>query len=169
MCCPSVVNFFVCWPKLWRPKENVNKLTNIRYSTSQQQYLDSVSSFQHLAGWTPLRKFFLVQGLFYKEIFSYPLLDWHDSHYGDICYTLRIWLHSRITFCPLDWRSTIHWNVVLAFFQHNHICQDCWKNTRSTFECMVILKSREEGPKKLENYGTKTGKGKSLYRPWHPP
>ena len=44
--------------------------------------------------------------------------------------TLRSWLHeisTRIKFCPLDWRTTIHWNVVLAIFQHNHICQDCWK------------------------------------------
>ena len=44
-----------------------------------------------------------------------------------ICSTLRSWLHSRIKFCPLDWRSNIHWNVVQAIFQHNHICQDCWK------------------------------------------
>ena len=68
--------------------------------------------------------------------------------------TLRSWLHLRIKFCPLDWKTTIHWNVVLAFFQHNHICQDCWKNTRSTFECMVIPKSRGQGPKKMENYKT---------------
>ena len=42
----------------------------------------------------------------------------------------------------LDWRTTIHWNVVQEPFQNNHICQDCMKNTRSTFESMVILKSR---------------------------
>ena len=48
----------------------------------------------------------------------------------------------------MDWRSTIHWNVVLAIFQHNHICQDCWKNTRSTFICMVIPKFRGKGPKR---------------------
>ena len=35
-----------------------------------------------------------------------------------------------------------------AIFQHNNICQDCWKNIRSTFECMVILKSRGQGQKK---------------------
>ena len=56
-------------------------------------------------------------------------------------------------FCPLDWRTTTHWNVALPIFQHNHICQDCWKITRSTFECMVILKSRGQGTKKVENYG----------------
>ena len=28
------------------------------------------------------------------------------------------------------------------------------KNTRSTFECMVVLKSRGQGPKKTKNYGT---------------
>ena len=47
---------------------------------------------------------------------------------------------------PLDWRTIIHWNVVLAIFQHNTICQDCWKSTRSTFECVVILQSREQDP-----------------------
>ena len=45
-------------------------------------------------------------------------------------------------------------NVVLEFFQHNHIFPDCWKNTISPFECMVILKARGLGPKKIENYGT---------------
>ena len=40
------------------------------------------------------------------------------------------------------------------FLQHNHICQDFWKNIRSTFECMVVFKSRGQGPKKIENYGT---------------
>ena len=34
------------------------------------------------------------------------------------------------------------------------ICQDCWKNIKSIFECMGILKSRGQGPKKMENYGT---------------
>ena len=33
-------------------------------------------------------------------------------------------------------------------FQYNHICQDCWKNIRSKFECMFILKSRGKGAKK---------------------
>ena len=37
---------------------NVNKPTNTIYSSSQQQYPYSVSCYQHLAGWTPLRKFF---------------------------------------------------------------------------------------------------------------
>ena len=34
----------------------------------------------------------------------------------------------------------------LAIFQHNHICQDCSKNTRSTFEGSVIFQSRGQGP-----------------------
>jgi hypothetical protein len=63
-------------------------------------------------------------------------------------------ISTRIKFCPLDWRTTIHWNVVLEIFQHNHICQDCWKNTRSTFESMVIIKSMGQCPKEIENYGT---------------
>ena len=71
-----------------------------------------------------------------------------------LCSTLRSWLHeisTTIKFCPLDWRKTIHWNVVQTLFQHNHISQDCWKNSRSIFECMVILKSRGQGQKKIKN------------------
>ena len=33
----------------------------------------------------------------------------------------------------LDWRTIIHWNVVPAIFQHNHIYQGCWKIARPTF------------------------------------
>ena len=43
--------------------------------------------------------------------------------------------------------------VVLAIFQHNQICQDCWKNTRSTLECMVILKSRGKVQKRWTTTG----------------
>ena len=74
-----------------------------------------------------------------------------------LCSTLRSWLHqisTRIECCPLDWRTTIHWNVVLAIFQHNHICQHRWKGTRSTFECMVIFQSRGQGPDSCWKYMT---------------
>ena len=46
---------------------NVNKQMNIRYWTSEQQYPESVSCFQQLAGWTPLKKFFLVKSQFYNN------------------------------------------------------------------------------------------------------
>ena len=42
----------------------------------------------------------------------------------------------------------------LTIFQHNHICPDCWKNARSTFEGMVILQSREQAPDSCWKYGT---------------
>ena len=42
----------------------------------------------------------------------------------------------------------------LAIFHHNNICQDCWKNIRSTFECMVILQSRGQGPEYCWKYRT---------------
>ena len=44
--------------------------------------------------------------------------------------------------CPLDWRITIHWNVDLVFFQHSWHIWLCWKNARTTFQCMVVLQSR---------------------------
>ena len=59
----------------------------------------------------------------------------------------------RLKFCPQDLRTTIHWNVVQAIFQHNQICQDCWKNNRSAFECMVFLKSRGHGQKRWRTTG----------------
>ena len=67
------------FPRIMKPHgdhpKNVSKLTNIRYSTSEQQYPDSVSCFQHLAGWTPLRKLFLEKAYFTKSFFLNPLLD----------------------------------------------------------------------------------------------
>ena len=53
----------------------------------------------------------------------------------------------------MDWRTSIYWNVVLTIFQHINICKYFWKNTRSTFDCIVILKSRGQGPKKIEKTG----------------
>ena len=59
---------FCNFPRIMKPHghhpRNVSKLTNNRYSTSEQQYPDSVSCFQHLAGWTSLTKFFLVKAYF---------------------------------------------------------------------------------------------------------
>ena len=46
------------------------------------------------------------------------------------CSTRRSRLHlisTRIQCCPQDWRTIIHKNVVRVIFQHDHICQDCWK------------------------------------------
>ena len=85
--------------------------------------------------------------------------------------TLRSWLHyisTRIKFCPLDWRTTIRWNVILAIFQHNYICQDSWKNTKSTFECMVILQSRGQCLDSCWKYGTDLSRSFSSFRTLSP-
>ena len=71
-----------------------------------------------------------------------------------VCFILRSWLHKILTrtkSCPLDWRTTIHLNVVQTFFQHKHVCQD---SARSTFWCIIILQSTGQDPKMSENYGT---------------
>ena len=44
--------------------------------------------------------------------------------------------------CPLDWRTTIHSNVDLVFFQQSWHIWLCWKIARTTFQYMVVLKSR---------------------------
>ena len=54
----------------------------------------------------------------------------------------------------LDWRITIHWNSSPRLFQYNHIYQGCLKNATITFQCIVVLQSRGQGPEKMENYGT---------------
>ena len=126
----------------FKQRSQVNREVGFRYGTSDdwicrfsekscEQKLDRVSPLKTdhpLCRWTTLSNIYI---------------------YIYICSTLRSWLReisTKIKSCPLDWRTTIHWNVILALFQHNHICQDCWKNTRSSFECMVILQSRGQGP-----------------------
>ena len=44
--------------------------------------------------------------------------------------------------CPLDWRITIHSNVDRVFFQQSWHIWLCWKITRTTFQCTVVLQSR---------------------------
>ena len=44
--------------------------------------------------------------------------------------------------CPLNWWSTLHWNVCSAFFQQPWNTWSCWKIDGPTFECMVVLQSR---------------------------
>ena len=54
-----------------------------------------------------------------------------------------------LEFCPIDCRKTIHWNVVLAIFQHDQIwqiCHGCLKYAGPTFQCMVALQFREQRP-----------------------
>ena len=46
----------------------------------------------------------------------------------------------------LDWRTTIHWNVGLANFQHPWYTWFCWKIAGTTFPCIVVLQSRRKGP-----------------------
>ena len=41
--------------------------------------------------------------------------------------------------CPLDWRITIHSNVDLVFFQQSWHIWLCWKISRTTFQCMIVL------------------------------
>ena len=51
--------------------------------------------------------------------------------------------------CPLDWKTTIRWNDVSVIFQHNHVYQGCWKNAGPTFQCIIVLQSRGQGPEKM--------------------
>ena len=39
-------------------------------------------------------------------------------------------------------------------FQHHHIHQGCWKNPRTAFQCIIVVQSRGQCPKNMENHGT---------------
>ena len=44
------------------------------------------------------------------------------THKKILCFTLRSWLHkswTKIKSCPLDWRTTIYWNIVRTIFNIN--------------------------------------------------
>ena len=80
----------------------------------------------------------------YKVIWPYPYVALWDPGF--------IKFQQELKSCPLDWRTQIYSNVVPAIFQHNHICQVCWKNTGPTFQWFVVLQFRVRGPKKMKNY-----------------
>ena len=69
---------------------------------------------------------------------------------GNAC--VAFWLEV-LEYCPLDWRATILWKVVPAS-QHNHINQGCWKKAWTALHCIVVLQSRGQGSKKMDNYRT---------------
>ena len=56
---------------------------------------------------------------------------------------------------PRDLETTMHQNVILAFFHTQNICHGAWKILRTTLCCFVFLQSRGDGLKSKENYGTK--------------
>ena len=48
----------------------------------------------------------------------------------------------------LDWSTMIHWNVVPTVFHNDHISQGLCKIVQTTFQCIGVLQSQEEGPEK---------------------
>ena len=51
-------------------------------------------------------------------------LRFYETLQMGLCATLIFLLHimfTKLETCPLDWRTTIHWNVVFAIFQYTHI------------------------------------------------
>ena len=51
-------------------------------------------------------------------------------------------LNTILDCSPRDWKTLIHFNVVLTIFHIDHISQGVWKNVRNTFQCIVFLQSR---------------------------
>ena len=50
---------------------------------------------------------------------------------------------------PRDMRTLIHFNVVPTVFHIDHISQGVCKTVRTTFQCIVVLQLRGEGPENL--------------------
>ena len=69
----------------------------------------------------------------------------------------------------LDLKTMIDWYVVSANFQHNRINQGCRKNARPKFQGIVVLQSKRQCSKKMENLETKLSptfeKNQDLYGP----
>ena len=55
---------------------------------------------------------------------------------------------------PRNWRTLVHVNVVLTVFHIDNIYQGVCKTGRTIFQCIIVLQSRGEGPKKAHNYWT---------------
>ena len=51
----------------------------------------------------------------------------------------------------------IHVNVVLTVFHIDDISQSVFKTVRTTFQCIIVLQSRGDGPEKAHSYGTDLG------------
>ena len=48
---------------------------------------------------------------------------------------------------------SIHKNCDLLIFQHNHVFQGCWKNTKPTFQWIMVFQSKGPGPDSWWKYG----------------
>ena len=50
-----------------------------------------------------------------------------------------------------DWRTMMHWNIVLTIFNKLNVCHNAMKTVKTTLHCVVFLQSRVEGHTKLNN------------------
>ena len=77
-----------------------------------------------------------------------------------LCCTLRSRVHPILMIIRTffrDWRTMIHFNVVLKVFHIYYISQGVCKNVRTTFQCIVVLQLWGEGPEKAHKYGMDFG------------
>ena len=47
----------------------------------------------------------------------------------------------------------LHWNVVPKKFRYDHISQGVWEVVKTTYQCIVVLQLRGEGPESRESMG----------------
>ena len=64
-----------------------------------------------------------------------------------ICWTLRSWVLDHLGSSPRERRTLIH--VVLTVFHIDYISQGVRKTVRTTFQCIVVLQLRGEGPENI--------------------
>ena len=82
-----------------------------------------------LTGVSHSNRSFIWSGFFLDLICANPEVvpKYYAPRPASPVHRLRRFLAGRagciIKCCPLDCRTSIHWNVVMAIFQHNHICK----------------------------------------------
>ena len=55
---------------------------------------------------------------------------------------------------PRDWRTLIHFNVVLTVFHIDYISQGVCKSVRTKFQCIVVLQLSGDAGKLWETKGS---------------
>ena len=55
-------------------------------------------------------------------------------------------------YCPLDWRTSVHWNIIPTLFRECWLMWYPWKIVRTTFQCIVVLQSRGQNPNSCYNF-----------------
>ena len=126
----KVMPFFVNYGDHQKCKQT----KNTRYLISQQQYPDSVSCFQRLAGWTPLTNLVLVKSLCPITLFSWPFIGQTGIHFFPP-FVDALWTIFVHTFCG-HFSGQFFGHILLTLFVNTFCEHFLW--TLFVFVCLFI-------------------------------